>query len=114
MLRPDPLLHCFGCLCLLSTVCIHAYRPIAVQVDEQALRSTGYSPATALELKRWCFGVASPQPMSARSQHTKTAVAAITFVMEHEPNPGTVVLCMSLCLCSYGPACWTMEACLLW
>ena len=58
------------------------------QVDEGELRKAGYSPATVLELQRWCSGVASPGILVAREQHTNTAVAAIKFIVNHEPNPG--------------------------
>jgi hypothetical protein len=65
---------------------------LLMQVEETALRSSGYSPATVLELQRWCSGVASGNVQQARSQHTNTAVAAIKFIVLHEPNPGLEVV----------------------
>jgi hypothetical protein len=60
----------------------------AVQVDQQELRDAGYSPATVTDLERWRLNVAARDPRFARTQHTAAAVSAITFIMEHEPNPG--------------------------
>lgn len=58
----------------------------AQQVDDSDLAQ--YSPATVLELKQWAQAVSSGGFIS-RKQHAATVVAAVQFIVEHEPDPGT-------------------------
>jgi hypothetical protein len=82
----------------------HVITTAALQVDEAELRAAGYSPATILELQRWRQSAGS-LGQSSRPQHTKTAVAAIKFIMEHEPNPGVIHSvhqnCLSACAINF-------------
>jgi hypothetical protein len=69
-------------------VCVCCCLCCFAQVDESELRAAGYSPATIIELQRWRETLSLANYNVSRSQHTKTAVAAIQFIVRYEPNPG--------------------------
>jgi hypothetical protein len=65
-------------------------------VEQQELRNAGYSPATVTELERWRLNVAARGPKVAAGQHVEAAVGAITFILDHEPNPGDTVIVINV------------------